>query len=111
VARRIRNAHPGVVDVHVFSSGKNRDGNWSVLEKVGSNDECRSVAFHLDDDEFDTWAHMVAADALVMSKSAFSVIPAILSAREVHLPGEYWGIRLSHWHSFRERDGAAVQSR
>jgi hypothetical protein len=112
VARRICKAHLGVADIHVFSSGKSRDGNWSVLEKVGSNDECRSVAFHLDEDEFDTWAHMVAADVLVMSESTFSIIPAILSTGEIHFPEEYfWGTSLSHWHRFREKDGAAVQSR
>jgi hypothetical protein len=109
VARRICKAHPGVANIHVFSSGKNSDGNWSALEEVGSNDECRSIAFHLDEDEFDTWAHMVAADVFVMSKSAFSVIPAILSAGEIYFPHNYCGTSLSHWHRFREEDGSHVQ--
>lgn len=103
VVRRICRKH-GVsmhTYVHVFSSGKNRDGNWASLE--GVVDTCSSVEFHLDEVEFDTWTHMVAADALVMSKSTFSEVPALLNLGEVHFPGDYGHFRLASWQVFQSK--------
>ena len=102
IARHVCRNHQNAA-VHVFSSGPNRDGNWSVLEQV--TDVCGSVAFHIDDEEFLTWRHMVSADALIMSKSSFSAIPALLSAGEVYFPFDYWHIRLSHFHLFHTYQG------
>ena len=84
VARTICGSKQGssassMVDVHIFSSGLNRDGNWTELEQGIGKDTCRSIQFHLDEYEFDTWAHLVTADALVLSKSAFSYAPVLFS--------------------------------
>lgn len=88
--------------IHVFSSGPNRDGNWSAMQ--GVTDTCHSVAFHFDEFEFDSWTHFVAADALVISKSSFSLIPALFSVGEVYLPSTYWVKRLSHWNLFDDKN-------
>lgn len=108
VARRIcqqhRNAH-----VHVFSSGPNKDGNWNALESVAKNGDCASVAFHLDELEFDTWAHMVVADALIISKSAFGEIPALLCSGQVYFPHDFWHVKLSNWIIFNSQNGAFGQ--
>lgn len=93
--------------VHIFSSGKNRDGNWTELENVA--DTCNNVIFHLDEYEFDTWAHFVFADELVLSKSTFSYVPALISAAKVHSPDDSWHIPLPHWKIFRNSDGAAIR--
>eukprot|EP00591_Stephanopyxis_turris_P007348 CAMPEP_0195507214 /NCGR_PEP_ID=MMETSP0794_2-20130614/709_1 /TAXON_ID=515487 /ORGANISM="Stephanopyxis turris, Strain CCMP 815" /LENGTH=473 /DNA_ID=CAMNT_0040633823 /DNA_START=197 /DNA_END=1615 /DNA_ORIENTATION=- len=87
VARRICESHPGAI-VHVFSSGKNTDGGWEEIENIGG--KCGSIIFHLDEYEFDTWAHLVAADSLVISKSTFSYVPALISGGDVYFPHDYW---------------------
>lgn len=101
-AREICRRHP-VARVHVFSAGPNRDGGWRTLERV--NDTCGGgVAFHLDDYEFDVLAHFVAADALVLSKSALSYAMAFLSDGEVYAPalevGGWGHPPLKHWHVY-----------
>lgn len=109
VARRIcseRMRHN--TTIHIFSSGVNRDGNWTELEKV--IDTCHAVVFHLDEYEFDTWAQLVFADELVISKSTFSYIPALISPGTVHSPDNFWHVTLKHWKKFHNSDGTAVQS-
>eukprot|EP00978_Attheya_sp_CCMP212_P023302 scaffold71067_cov51-Attheya_sp.AAC.3 len=107
VGRRICTNHGAKdklnITVHVFSSGKNKDGDWKELEAI--TDTCDNVQFHLDEQEFDSWAYMVVADALVLSKSSFSYIPALLSAGEVHFPQNFWHPKLSHWHTFASKTG------
>ena len=96
------------VDVHIFSSGKNTDGNWNVLTSVadgGAPGGCRSVSVHLDEYEFDTYAHLVSADALVLSKSTFSHVPALLNVRgEIHIP-TYYHLCLPGWREFDANTG------
>jgi hypothetical protein len=100
IARHIC-THHHKASIHVFSSGKNSEG-WSTLQSV--NDTCGSVSFHLDKYEFDAWAHFVAADALVTSRSTFSYVPALFAKGKVYAP--QWGhAPLSHWYSFRNEDG------
>jgi hypothetical protein len=87
--------------IHVYSSGKNRDGGWSVLEKELGNGVCHDVKFHLDGVEFDDWTHFVAADALVLSKSTFSYVPALFATGEVYFAQSYWSPPLAHWKTFK----------
>jgi hypothetical protein len=104
LARRICEQHGSEkqVDIHIFSSGKNRDGGWEMLENIG----CGNVVFHLDELEFDSWTHMATADALVLSKSAFSAVPALLNLGEVYYPSGFWHIQLPAWHLFNSQTGA-----
>lgn len=102
IARRICQQHPSAA-VHVFSSGPNRDGNWSALETLVN--DCGGVSFHVDEYEFETWLHMVSADAFIMSKSSFSAIPAILCRGEVYFPRGYFHVQLSHWRVFDTETG------
>jgi hypothetical protein len=106
VARRICQQHPEAA-VHVFSSGPNRDGNWSSLETLSS--DCKSVSFHIDEHEFDTWLHMVSAEAFVMSKSSFSIVPALLSRGDVYFPHGYGHVSLSHWRVFDVNTGELIK--
>jgi hypothetical protein len=99
VGREICRDHPNVV-IHVFSSGRNRDGGWTVLEKE-LGDACREVVFHLDGVEFDDWAHFVAADALVISKSSYSYVPALFASGDVYFPASFWHLPLAHWKHFK----------
>ena len=109
VAGRICQAHQDkTTHVHVFSSGPNRDGNWNSLQNLKKTYNCTSVSFHFDELEFDTWAHMVVADALIMSKSSFSEIPALLSRGDVYFPKGYWHPRLAHWNVFDVQNGDLV---
>lgn len=95
IARHICKRHPNA-NVHVFSSGKNEE-SWSVLEQV--NDTCACVSFHLDVFEFDAWAHFIAADAFVTSRSTFSYVPALFAGGDVYAPE--WGHEpLKIWNSF-----------
>lgn len=95
LARYLCTKHPGA-HIHVFSGGTNWDGNWDVLEQV--TDTCAKVSFHIDEHEFDTWAHFVAADALVVSQSStFGKVPAYMTAGEVYDTARKV-TALDHWH-------------
>lgn len=94
------------IEVHIFSSGKNRDGNWDALRSV--SDECGEVKLHVDEYEFDTWAHFVTADVLVLSRSSFGYVPALMNEGTVHFPFGFLHLRLPHWRRFRPEDGEEV---
>jgi len=109
VARRIcsnRKQHANNTVIHVFSSGLNPDGDWSKLEQV--RDTCKDVTFHLDEYEYDTWAHLTAADELVISKSTFGYVPALISMGTIHTPHDFWHNPLAHWEKFRNSDGEKI---
>ena len=54
------------------------------------------VVFHLDEDVFDTFNSLVFADVLVLSKSSFSYVAALLSdAVVVYTP--FWHPPRKHW--------------
>lgn len=107
VARRICSSRTQQNTViHVFSSGVNRDGGWSELEQV--RDTCKNVTFHMDEFEFDTWAHLTVADELVISKSTFGYVPALISAGKIHAPHDFWHTPLAHWELFRNSDGEKI---
>ena len=113
VVRRICKSHPEA-NIHVFSSGKNLDGNWSTLESLATEEgadggaRCASVSIHLDEHEFDSWTHMITADAFIMSKSSFSLIPAALSGGEVYYPHSFWHFQLSWFHTFHTETGESL---
>ena len=74
---------------HIYSQNNISD-YYSFIEN--QNDLC----FHLNENLVDTFTGMVAADALVTSRSSFSYCAAILSDGEIyyksfwHPPGEKW---------------------
>ena len=99
LSRYLCQKHKGA-HIHVFSNGNNTDGNWDTLSAV--TDTCASIQFHIDEPEFDTWAHFVAADALVISKSStFGIVPAYMNAGEVYDTAKIT-TALSHWHVWTE---------
>jgi hypothetical protein len=109
-------------NIHVFSSGPNRDGNWSILENLSQRQSytnnssihntpeppCAGVYFHLDEIEFDSWTYMVAADALVISKSTFSYVPALIRYWNVYMPNTYWYPSLSSFRIFNDVTGEII---
>lgn len=97
ICQKHRNVH-----ARIFSSGVNKDGNWSTMERL--SEICMNVTFHIDEYEFDSWTYMVAADTFVMSQSSFSYIPALLRTGEVFTQ---WGsgAKLSAWKQFDGRTG------
>jgi hypothetical protein len=95
IARHVCTTHPNA-HIHVYSSGRNEEG-WAILEKV--KDTCASVEFHLDEYEFDVWAHFVAADILITSRSTFSYVPALIAKGRVIAP-EWGHAPLKFWTSF-----------
>jgi len=78
-------------DIHVFSS---LEGTWNSADFDGYRK--RGATVHLDGDPMEVWAHFVAADVLVMAKSSFSHVPALLNDNCViyqpymHLPLDGW---------------------
>jgi hypothetical protein len=102
-------------NIHVFSSGPNRDGNWSIMERLteSSGDEnnedsapiCANVYFHFDELEFDSWTYMIAADALVISPSTFSYVPGLIRRDNVYYPNSYWHPALSSFIVFNHTNG------
>jgi len=60
-----------------------------------------NVRFHLDEDVFSTFHHLVSADVIVMAKSSFSWVAALLSKGiKIHARGSYHG-KMSSWLSDR----------
>ena len=112
-----------ITNIHVFSSGVNGDGKWSVMEDLArssrnnehqnssqqqSSPVCSNVYFHLDELEFDSWTFFIAADALVISPSTFSYIPALIRRDNVYFPRKYWHPVLSSFTIFDDKDGRII---
>ena len=112
-----------ITNIHVFSSGENGDGKWSVMEDLArssrnnehqnssqqqSSPVCANVYFHLDELEFDSWTFFIAADALVISPSTFSYIPALIRRDNVYFPRKYWHPALSSFTIFDDKDGRII---
>ena len=106
---RICRAHPRAV-VHAFSAGhRAKHAGWGTLMLEFVRAGCGSLTVHLDIDEFKTWTNMVAANALVLSRSLFSLVPALISGGEVHAPSnvnQKW--YLPHWAVFNNTDGTLL---
>ena len=111
------NQNPNIrTNIHVFSSGPNRDRNWSILESLAEstgeeNDlspVCANVYFHLDELEFDSWAFMIAADALVISLSTFSYVPGLIRYENVYFPRTYWHPPLSSFIVFENMGDGSI---
>jgi hypothetical protein len=107
-------------NIHVFSSGPNRDGNWSIMEQlaqstpVDGNDNgtippiCSNVFVHVDEVEFDTWTFMIAADALVISPSTFGYVPSLIRYDNVYYPRKFWHPVLSSFIIFDDESGSII---
>ena len=84
----------------------------SLAESTGGENDpvpvCANVYFHLDEVEFDSWAFMIAADALVMSTSSFSYVPALIRYDNVYYPKNFWHPALSSFTIFDNADGSIV---
>ncbi|CAK0844905.1 unnamed protein product [Prorocentrum cordatum] len=89
-------------DIHVFSS---LEGNWNSSDFDGYRE--RGATVHLDGDPMEAWAHFVAADVLVMAKSSFSHVPALLNDNcVVYQP--YMHLPLDGWVSAQANDSAPL---
>jgi hypothetical protein len=115
-------------NIHVFSSGPNRDGNWSIMEQLAQPtttvDEngntttpsttvtppiCSNVYVHVDEVEFDSWTFMIAADALVISPSTFGYVPSLIRYDNVYYPKKFWHPVLSSFNIFNDIDGNIIR--
>merc|ERR1711920_125526 len=89
---RIRRLMPEA-DVHVFSS---TEGKWTLPDFQGYLD--RNMTVHLDGDPLEAWAHFASVQVLVMAKSSFSQVPALLNPNcVIYQPEPYGVIPLSGW--------------
>merc|ERR1712032_608876 len=71
-------------------------GNYYTSEDFDGF-RARGMQVHLDDlDLTNVWAHLARADVMVVSRSSFSYIPAVINRRCVIFPGYTTGI-LSNW--------------
>jgi len=92
------------VDIHVFST----------LEKVWKSSDFDSyralgATVHLDLGPIETWAHFASADVLVMAKSSFSHVPALLNDKcVVYQP--YMHKPLDGWVVAQASDGAPLDT-
>jgi len=84
LVERMGEAYAVKMDVHVFSSTGSR---YNASDFDGFR--ARGMALHLDEDVLDDWAHMARADVLVMARSSFSLIPALLR-RQCVLDTTHW---------------------
>jgi hypothetical protein len=73
---------------HIYSQG-----NLSDFTKYNSKD----TVFKINMNVFDTFKEMVAADVLIMSKSSFSYIAAILSDGDIYYQ-LFWHPHMKHWY-------------
>lgn len=84
IARYIRNILP-TADIHAWSSTEGRH-NASDFEEYAR----RNITVHLDGDPMHAWAHLASAHVLVMAKSTFSHIPAMINpACVIYQPWSY----------------------
>lgn len=118
IARYVRSILP-TADIHAWSSTEGRHSASDFEEYARHN-----ITVHLDGDPMHAWAHMASAHVLVMAKSTFSHIPAMINpACVIYQPWSYrnpgrwldqavsvrtpWGIAeepdRSRRHSFRQR--------
>lgn len=77
--------------VHLYSQGSLEDFN-GISDSLSLND----IHYHLNECEFSTFHNMVSADVLIMSKSTFSYVAAILS-KGIKLYEPFIHLHLSDW--------------
>ena len=68
--------------IQIYSEGKKDDlQEFEIFNKL---------TYRLNDDHFDTLHHMICADILIMSKSTFSYLPALLNENGVIVYKPFW---------------------
>ena len=73
---------------HIYSQGE-----LSNFDKYKSDDTILKVNMNI----FDTFTEMVAADALIMSRSSFSYSAAVLSDGDIYYQ-KFWHPPMKHWY-------------
>lgn len=80
--------------IHLFSEGAKDDfGDFSHLP----------ISYHLNENTFKTFHGLVSADILIMSKSSFSYVAALLS-KGVVIYEPFWSKPLKRWVVAKDRD-------
>mmetsp|Transcript_12254 Transcript_12254/g.15758 ORF Transcript_12254/g.15758 Transcript_12254/m.15758 type:complete len:250 (+) Transcript_12254:530-1279(+) len=75
-----------------------KSSETSSHEMVSMFEKDPNIQVHLDGDFLTDWVHFIKADIFVMSKSAFSNVPAFLNQNCVVWQLSQWTpLRLSHW--------------
>jgi len=77
---------------HIYSQG-----DVNNFKEFISDD----VEFHINSDVTQSFLELVSADALVISPSCFSYVPALLSDGEIYYT-HFWHGKLSHWIEYIE---------
>ncbi|WP_367873385.1 hypothetical protein [Luteolibacter sp. Populi] len=83
------------VNVRLFSEGKPED--FRAFTELGAT-------LHLDEDVFETFHHLVKSDVLIMAKSTFSYLGAIIGG-QVCLYEPFWHPKLPGWLGPEEWEG------
>jgi len=69
-------------DIIVYSEGSVSD--FPEFHKF------KNIHYRLNDDQFDTLHHMICSDILIMSKSTFSYLPALLNNKGLIIYNPFW---------------------
>ena len=88
----IRDKYP-LAEIHAFPLLGKRD-DAPVPDFAGYTK--RNITLHYDVSTVDTWAHMIAADFLVMAHSVFSAVPALLNPNCV-VYDHFWHGKLARY--------------
>jgi hypothetical protein len=90
--------------IQLYSEGKRED--------LPEFEQFSNVMYRLNEDHFDTLHHMVCADVLVMSKSTFSYLPALLNNHGTIVYKPFWLLPpkpLEHQWIVAHEDGTITQ--
>jgi hypothetical protein len=68
-------------------------------------DEFRSKGYevYLDDDITDVWKTIVVSDVVILSRSSFSLIPAVVTKAKIVVYTPFWHKPLRSWHVVRDK--------
>lgn len=77
-------------DVTIFSESKSSE-SWKDFQ------ERQNYALQLDRSPVEAWKAMMDADVLIMSKSSFSLVPAVFNRHGLVVYTPFWVKPLKHW--------------
>ena len=84
--------------MHVYSEGVVEDFQDLLGTCTARDEKKMQLSFHLNDNVFSTFHHLVSADLLIMSKSDFSFVAGILSKGiKLFCPVPFWRVPLPGW--------------
>jgi hypothetical protein len=86
---------PSDYQITIHSESQSLEG-WDDLKKTLTN-KWNTIDWKFDSPILTAWKDMMTADIFVMSKSSFSIIPAILNRQGIIIYTPFWYEPLPHW--------------